>query len=130
VDWKSEAEWWETAPTNSDVGWDIPVDDPRRLNWQASDSKQLTTLHAVSCGWPSVEGGIEVSVEVRSNAGDLAKERTACRCLCIRTDLSFQPDQLFILQLRRYFQWKLRIPLFPLRTLLVRRPRRICLPLP
>jgi hypothetical protein len=88
---------------NSDVGWDIPADDPCHLAWQASDSKQLTTLHAVSSGWPSVEGGIEVTVEVRSNVGDLAEECTACRCLCIRTDLSFQPDQPFILQLRRYF---------------------------
>jgi hypothetical protein len=50
ADCKSEAERWETAPTNSDVGWDIPVDDPRCLAWQASDSKQLTTLHAVSHG--------------------------------------------------------------------------------
>jgi hypothetical protein len=88
VHWKSEAERWEMAPTNSDVSWDIPADDPRRLAWQASDCKQLTTLHAVSRGWPSVEGGIEVSVEVRSNVGDLAKERTACRCPCICTDLS------------------------------------------
>jgi hypothetical protein len=103
ADWESEAEQWETAPTNSDVGWDIPADDPRRLAWQASDDKQLMTLHVVSHGWPSVEGGIKVSVEVHSNAGDLAEERTACRCSCIRTDLSFQPDQPFILQLRRYF---------------------------
>jgi hypothetical protein len=89
---------------NSDIGWDIPEDDPRRLAWQASDAKLVMTTHAVSRGWPSIEGGIEVSVEVRSSVGDLAKERPACRCFCIHTDLSFQPDQPFILQLRRYFQ--------------------------
>jgi hypothetical protein len=80
---KREAEWketegrWESAPTNSNVGWDVPEDDPRRLDWQASDVKLVTTMHTMSCGWPSVEGGLEVSVEVRSNAGDLAEERTA-----------------------------------------------------
>jgi hypothetical protein len=57
----------------------------------------------VSSGWLSVEGGIEVSVEVHSSVGDLAEARTACRCLCIRTDLSSQPDQPSILQLCRYF---------------------------
>jgi hypothetical protein len=119
---KREAEWkerevaWATAPTNSDSGWDIPKDGSRRLDWQDSDVKLVTTMHAVSCGWPSVEGGIEVSVEVRSSAGDLAEERTAYRCFCIRTDLSFQPDQPFILQLRRYFRWKLHILWFPSRS--------------
>jgi hypothetical protein len=70
---------WETAPTNSDAGWDVPADDPRRGDWSASDNKLFLTMHAMSRGWPSVEGGVEVSVEVRSNAGDIAKERTACR---------------------------------------------------
>jgi hypothetical protein len=94
---------WETAPTNSVIGWDVPEDDPRRGDWQASDSKLLMTVHAVSRGWPSVEGGIEVSVEVCSNAGNLAEECTTCRCSYIHTNLSFQPDQPFILQLCRYF---------------------------
>jgi hypothetical protein len=26
--WKSKAEWWKTAPTSGDAGWDIPKDDP------------------------------------------------------------------------------------------------------
>jgi hypothetical protein len=103
ADWKETADSWETAPTNSTVGWDVPEDDPRRLDWQASDSKSFTTVHAISRGWPSVGGGVEVSVEVRSNAGDIAEECATCRCFCIRTDLSFQPDQPFILQRRRYF---------------------------
>jgi hypothetical protein len=74
---------------NSDIGWDIPADDPHREAWQASDTKLLMTFHAVSRGWPSVEGGVEVSVEVHSNAEDLTEECTACRCFRIRTDLSF-----------------------------------------
>jgi hypothetical protein len=120
AEWKETLDSWETAPTNSVVGWDVPADDPSRGDWQASDNKLLTTVDAVSRGWPSVEGGIEVSVEVHSNAGDLAEESTACRCFCIRTDLSFQPDQPFILQLRRYFQWKLRLSLSLSTSLLVR----------
>jgi hypothetical protein len=103
AEWKEKEELWETAPTNSAVGWDVPEDDPCRLDWQASDSKLFTTFHALSCGWPSVAGGIEVSIEVRSNTGDLVEECAACRCFCICTDLSFQPDQPFILQCRRYF---------------------------
>jgi hypothetical protein len=96
------------APTNSNTGWDVPADDPRCLAWQASDEKLVTTLYPLSHGWinhswPSVEGGVEVSVEVHSNMEGLVEECTACRCLCIHTDLSFQPDQPFILQLRRYF---------------------------
>jgi hypothetical protein len=70
----------------------------------------------LSRGWPSVEGGIEVSVEVQSNVGDLAEERTACRCFRIRTDLFLQPDQPFILQRCQYFRWKLRILWFPSRS--------------
>jgi hypothetical protein len=49
-DWKSEAERWETASSNSHAGWDIPADDPCRLEWQASDEKQIETLYAVSRG--------------------------------------------------------------------------------
>jgi hypothetical protein len=45
---------------NSDISWEIPEDDPCRLAWQASDAKLVTTMHAMSRGWPSVEGGIEV----------------------------------------------------------------------
>jgi hypothetical protein len=64
---------WETAPTNSDAGWDVPADDPHHGDWSAS------AMDAVSRDWPSVEGGVEVSVEVCSNAGDIVEERTACR---------------------------------------------------
>jgi hypothetical protein len=104
------------ASTNCEIGWDIPEDDPCRLAWRASDAKLVMTTHAVSRGWPSVEGGIEVSVEVCSSMGDLAEEHPACRCFHIHTDLCFQPDQPFILQLRRYFRWKLRILSFPSRS--------------
>jgi hypothetical protein len=60
--------------------------------------------------WPSVERKVEVKINVHLVLeGLMDKERSACRCLRIRTDLSFQPDQPFILQLHQYFRWKLRI---------------------
>jgi hypothetical protein len=92
--WKSEEGWWETAPTSSDAGWGISEDDPRCQEWLGSRAKLVTTLHAMSCGWPSVEGGIEVSVEVWSDLSD-SEERPACRslvpigCLSVLDLLSF-----------------------------------------
>jgi hypothetical protein len=70
-----------TASTNGDGGWDILEDDPRRQTWLASDKKLFTTCHAMSQGWPSVEGGVEVSIEVRSDLEDLEKEHPTCRSL-------------------------------------------------
>jgi hypothetical protein len=49
----------------------------------------------MSCGWPSVEGGIEVSVEVRSDLSDL-EEHPACRSLVSLGRLSV-PDLLSFL---------------------------------
>jgi hypothetical protein len=78
----------------------------------------FTTIHAMSRGnWPSVEGGIEVSIDVHSVLErSIGSERSACRCLCIRTDLVSQPDQPSILQPRRCFPWKLRPWLSPSRS--------------
>jgi hypothetical protein len=86
--WKETSDSWETAPTNSVVGWDVPEDDPRG-DWQASNTKLFMTVHAVSRGWPSVAGGVEVSVEVRSNAEDIVEECTACRCFVFILICSF-----------------------------------------
>jgi hypothetical protein len=106
-DWKNESERWATAPTNSTSGWD--VDD---LAWKASNEKLVTTLFAIghgwpNCHWPSVEEGVEVSVEVRSNLEDSVEKRSICRCFHTCTDLSSQLDQPFMIQLHWYFLWKL-----------------------
>jgi hypothetical protein len=99
------------------------------MAWQASGSKQLTTLHAVSHGWLSVEGGIEVSVEVHADMGESVEVRSACRCFRIHTDLSLQPDQPFMLQHRRYFLQKLRMLSSQSRILTAHRPPQVCFPL-
>jgi hypothetical protein len=83
------------APTSSDAGWDIPEDDPHHQGWLASDTKLVTTLHAMSCGWLSVDRGIEVSIKVHSDLSDSVEEHPACRslvsigCLSVPDLLSF-----------------------------------------
>jgi hypothetical protein len=49
---------------------------PENAVWPSYDAGDLTHTH----GWPSVKGGVEVVVEVRSSVGDLVEGRTACRC--------------------------------------------------
>jgi hypothetical protein len=109
TEWKEKEQVWSSAPTNSaDDGWGVAEGDDQ---WVGSDEQLFTMIHAMSRGtWPSVERGIEVTIDVHSVLeGSMDKEHSACRCLCICTDLSFQPDQPFILQLRRYFRWKLHV---------------------
>jgi hypothetical protein len=114
AEWKEKEQVWLSAPTNStDDGWGVAEGDDR---WVGSDELLFTMIYAMRRGtWPSVERGIEVTIDVHSVLeGLMDKECSACRCLHIRTDLFFQPDQPFILQHCRYFQWKLRIHWFPL----------------
>jgi hypothetical protein len=61
-----------------------------------SDEKLFTTFHAVSRGWPSVEGGVEVSIEVHSDLKDSEEEFPACRSLVFIGCLSV-PDLLSLL---------------------------------
>jgi hypothetical protein len=46
---QDNAEWWATAPTNSDAGWDVS-DDPSHGLWVASDEKLFMTAYAMSQG--------------------------------------------------------------------------------
>jgi hypothetical protein len=88
AEWKKKEQSWATAPTNSDTGWDILEDDPHRQAWLASDEKLFTTFHTMSQGWLSVEGGVEVSIEVHSDLKDSEEERPACRLLVFMGCLS------------------------------------------
>jgi hypothetical protein len=42
-----------------------------------------TSYHPHNCGWPSVEGGVEVAIEVCSDASELERKRSTCRPLMI-----------------------------------------------
>jgi hypothetical protein len=79
---------WETAPTNSNNDWGVIEDDPHR--WVASDEKLFTMFYAMSRGvWPSMEGGVKVSIDVHSVLkGSVDKEHSACRLLVLVDRLS------------------------------------------
>jgi hypothetical protein len=96
AEWKKKEQSWATVPTDSDAGWDLQEDDPRRQAWLLSNEKLFTTCHAMSRGWPSVEGGVEVSVEVHLDLKDSEEEHPACRSLVFMGYLSV-PDLLSFL---------------------------------
>jgi hypothetical protein len=54
----------------SDGSWGIPEDDPRRKTWIESDSRITESYLPINRGWPSVEGGVDVSIEVHSDLKD------------------------------------------------------------
>jgi hypothetical protein len=60
------------------------------------DKKLFTTCNAMSRSWPSVEGGVEVSIEVHLDLKDSEEERPACRSLVFMGCLSV-PDLLSFL---------------------------------
>jgi hypothetical protein len=89
AEWKEKEQVWWEAPANSTSGWGTAEDDP--YWWVASDEKLFTTLYAMSRGvWPSVEKGIEVSIEVHSDLEGSPEERPACRLL-VSIGLPFSP---------------------------------------
>jgi hypothetical protein len=87
AEWRGKEQVWSSAPTNStDGGWEVAEGDDR---WVGSDESLFTTIYAMSSGtWPSVERGIEVTIDVHSVLErSIDQERSACRYLRIRTDL-------------------------------------------
>jgi hypothetical protein len=75
-----ESQGYEQVKSDDDTGgWNIPVDDPRCQAWIESDSKVVVSYPAVNRGWPSVEGGVKVSIEVHSDLKDSEEEHPACR---------------------------------------------------
>jgi hypothetical protein len=81
AEWKEKEQMWESAPTNSSDGsWGVYESDDR---WVGSDEQLFNTLYVMYRGnWPSVLGGVEVTVDVHLVLeGSLDKERSACRSL-------------------------------------------------
>jgi hypothetical protein len=66
----------------TDDSWGILEDDPCRKEWIESDSKVSVSYPTSHQGWPSVEGGVEVSIEVYSDLKD-SEECPACRLLML-----------------------------------------------
>jgi hypothetical protein len=62
AEWKEKEQVWASAPTNcTDDGWGIAEGDEW---WVESDERLFNTLYAMYRGtWPSVSGGVEVTVD-------------------------------------------------------------------
>jgi hypothetical protein len=48
-----------------------------------SESRVTTSYHPINRDWPSIEGGVEVTIEVCSDVSKPEKECSACRSLMI-----------------------------------------------
>jgi hypothetical protein len=87
-----EIGWGEhRRPLSPLKGWPgVSEDDERQKARAASDSKVTTSYHSINRGWPSIEGGVEVTVEVCSDASKIGEEGSACRSL-YDSGLPFSP---------------------------------------
>jgi hypothetical protein len=88
AEWKEKEQVWASAPTNcTDDGWGVAEGDDQ---WVGSDEQLFNTLYAMYRGtWPSVAGGVEVTVDIHSVLeGSLDKECSACRSLYL--SIAFQ----------------------------------------
>jgi hypothetical protein len=81
AEWREKEQVWSSALTNSTSdGWGVAESDHW---WVGSDEQLFTTVYAMSRGtWPSVESGIEVTIDIHSVLeGSVDKECSACRLL-------------------------------------------------
>jgi hypothetical protein len=89
AEWKEKEQVWASASTNSTSdGWGVAEGDDW---WVGSDEQLFNTFYAMYRGtWPSVEGGVEVTVDIHSVLeGSMDKERSACRCLYLLVAFRF-----------------------------------------
>jgi hypothetical protein len=102
AEWKvkeqSNYEQWATADELDDDtgGWNIPLDDPHCQEWMELESRLTVSYPAINRGWPSVDAGVEVSIEVHSDLKDSEGECPTCRLL-ISMDCLSVPDLLSFL---------------------------------
>jgi hypothetical protein len=103
------AQWHKVSNSgDDDGGWGIPKDDPCRQAWIKSDNGVVTSYLPINRGWPSVEGGIDILIEVQSDLKDLEEGCPVCRSLIPIGCLSVVDfTQLPMLQCHRYFRRKL-----------------------
>jgi hypothetical protein len=92
---RDEMGWGEDRHPSSPLGgWpDVCVDDECRVEWSVSESRVSTSYPPHNRGWPSVERGVEVAIEVCSDTIEPEREHSACRSLMILS----VPDLLSLL---------------------------------
>jgi hypothetical protein len=101
AEWKAreahnDAQEWGvgTRPTTPlEEGWGVPVDDEHWVEWSTSDNKVLVSYPSLNRSWPSVERGVEVTIEVRSDIVEPESGRSAYRSLMLIDRFSV-PDLL------------------------------------
>jgi hypothetical protein len=73
---REELQWKEIEERNCAVKWGgwLDTEESSEGDWPVVPSNAV---------WPELEVGVEVSVEVRSEVGDLVKGNSACRSLVI-----------------------------------------------
>jgi hypothetical protein len=85
---RDELKWKEVDEQNAAIKWGLfETDTPLEEGWPGVPS---------SARWPDLEVGVEVSVEVHSDVGDLVQGNSACRLLMFIGCLS-APDVLSLL---------------------------------
>jgi hypothetical protein len=78
---------------SSDSSWGISEDDPRQKEWMESKSKVSVSYPVSQWGWPRVEGGVEVTIEVYSDIMESENKCPTCRLSILMDHLSV-PDLL------------------------------------
>jgi hypothetical protein len=81
VEWREKEQVWASAPINcTDDSWGVAEGNNQ---WVSSNEQLFKTFYALYRDtWPSVKGGVEVSVDVHSVLeGSVDKERSTCRSL-------------------------------------------------
>jgi hypothetical protein len=78
-----EVGWGEDhCPSSPLRGWPgVSEDDEYRKEWIALESRVTTSYHPHNRGWPSIEGGVEVTIKVCSDALETEKKHSTCRSL-------------------------------------------------
>jgi hypothetical protein len=77
---RDELKWKEVDGQNTAIKWGLfATDTPSEEGWPDVPS---------SARWPDLEVGVEVSIEVRSEVGDLVQGNSTCRLLMIIECLS------------------------------------------
>jgi hypothetical protein len=83
--------WKAREAQNDAIQWGVNVESSSssKEGWPGVPAEARWHAPIGADGWPSVEGGFEVSIEVVSDTVELERERSACRLSMIIGCLSF-----------------------------------------
>jgi hypothetical protein len=81
IEWENM--WKAQKAQNDAIQWGVDVESSAlsEEGWPGVPMDAVWPYRIGADGWPSIEGGVEVSVEVCSDASAHQREHSACRCL-------------------------------------------------